>query len=179
MLHQEFEIAHGVVLSPIAASDAPAFSLLVRENIDHFKAFLPAVAQLASAEQAAIHLDRGMQAAADGDMLEWHIFENEILCGAVRLKDIDNSARSASIAYFIGARFQGRGLVTLSVSAVIDYCFNHLGLNRIELRCAATNAASLRMATRLGFSLEGVLRQAERLDGEFVDHHVFGLLAPQ
>lgn len=164
------------MLSPIAASDAIPLSLLIQDNIDHFEAFLPAVVQLAAVEQATMHLDRGMQAAAEGDMLEWHIFQNEILCGAVRVKDIDNSARSASIAYFIGQRFQGRGIVTLSVSAVIDYCFHDLGLNRIELRCAATNVASMGVAQRLGFTLEGVLRQAECLDGAFVDHHVFGLL---
>jgi ribosomal-protein-serine acetyltransferase len=58
----------------------------------------------------------------------------------------------------------------------IEYCFRQLGLNRIELKCAATNFASMRVAERLGFSREGVLRQAEFLDGAFVDHHVYGLL---
>ncbi|HEX9173035.1 MAG TPA: GNAT family protein [Telluria sp.] len=179
MPHPEFEITRGVFLSPIALSDTTALACLVQENIDHLKAFMPALVQLASVDRAAVHLDRGMQAAADGDMLEWHIFENRILCGSVRLKDIDSSTRSASIGYFVGERFQGKGLVTRSVHAVIDYCFDQLGLNRIELRCAASNSASIRMAIRLGFSLEGVLRQAEYLDGVFVDLHVFGLLAPR
>jgi ribosomal-protein-serine acetyltransferase len=174
--HQGFEIGRGIRLSPIAASDAAALACLVQQNIDHFQAFLPAVVQMSTVEEAARHLDMRIQAAAEGEMLEWHIFEHQVLCGAVRVKDIDQTDRSAALGYFIGERFQGKGIVTLSVAAVIEYCFYHLELNRIELRCAAANLASMRVADRLGFSREGVLRQAECLDGAFVDNHVYGLL---
>jgi ribosomal-protein-serine acetyltransferase len=174
--HRGFEIGRGIRLAPIAASDAAALACLVRENIDHFGAFLPAVVQMSSADEAASHLDMRVQAVADGEMLEWHIFDNEVLCGAVRLKDIDQTDKSAAIGYFIGERFQGKGIVTLSVGAVIEYSFQILGLNRIELRCAATNLASMRVADRLGFSREGVLRQAELLGDAFVDNYVYGLL---
>lgn len=174
--HQGFEIGHGITLSPIAASHAAALACLVRQNIDHLQAFLPAVVRSATAEEAVRDLEMRSRAAADGDMLEWHIFENEVLCGAVRVKDIDQTDKSAAIGYFIGAGFQGKGIVTLSVSAVIEYCFRDLALNRIELRCAATNLASMRVAHRLGFAREGVLRQAEFLGGTFVDNHIYGLL---
>jgi ribosomal-protein-serine acetyltransferase len=174
--HQGFEIGRGIRLSAIAASDAKALACLVQENFDYFKAFLPAVVQMATADEAARHLDMRIQAAAEGEMLEWHIFEHQVLCGAIRMKNINHTDKSASVGYFIGERFQGKGIVTLSVSAIIEYCFHHLGLNRIELRCAATNVASMRVADRLGFSPEGVLRQAEFLDGAFADNHVYGLL---
>lgn len=52
-----------------------------------------------------------------------------------------------------------------------------MNLNRIELRCAAGNEPSKRVAERLGFALEGVLRQDEYLHDLFVDQHVYGLLA--
>ena len=49
-------------------------------------------------------------------------------------------------------------------------------MNRVELRCVPANLPSVRMAERLGFTREGVLRQAELLDGVFMDHAVYGLL---
>jgi hypothetical protein len=63
----------GIRRSAITASDAATLACLVQENTNHFSAFLPAVVQLATAEVAASHLDRGMQ-AAEGDMLERHNF---------------------------------------------------------------------------------------------------------
>ena len=49
-------------------------------------------------------------------------------------------------------------------------------MNRVELTCATDNLRSARLAERAGFLLEGLLRQAEWLDGKFVDHYVYGLL---
>jgi ribosomal-protein-serine acetyltransferase len=54
-----------------------------------------------------------------------------------------------------------------------------LHLNRIELRFASGNEASRRVAERLGFSPEGLLRQDECLNGVFVDQHVYALLAAE
>jgi ribosomal-protein-serine acetyltransferase len=51
-----------------------------------------------------------------------------------------------------------------------------MGFNRIELRCVTTNQGSIRIAGRLGFVLEGELRQAELLDQGYVNHFVYGLL---
>ena len=62
------------------------------------------------------------------------------------------------------------------VRAVLAHAIKVLQLNRIELQCAAGNRASMALAGRLGFAHEGVLRQAECLNGVFVDLHVYGLL---
>jgi hypothetical protein len=38
--------------------------------------------------------------------------------------------------------FQGHGFVTAGARALVDHAFDDLGLNRIEIRCAPSNAAS-------------------------------------
>ncbi|NRR30627.1 GNAT family N-acetyltransferase [Oxalobacteraceae bacterium] len=171
-----FDLGDSLSVRPIAMADAAALASLVRDNISHLEAFLPVLAQLASEEQAAAQLKRGADAFAANVTLEWHIFEHGVLCGAVRVKDIDPGSKSAALGYYLGQQFQGRGIATSAVLAVIDYCFADLELNRIELKCAVGNTQSAALAKRIGFTLEGVMRQAEYLHGEFVDHQLFSLL---
>jgi ribosomal-protein-serine acetyltransferase len=149
---------------------------LVRQDNDYLNAWLPKVATLNSVKAAAAHLAASTVRAAAGEVFEWHLFIGDTLCGSVRLKDIDYGDRKAGIGYFVGSRFAGMGIVTGAVRAVLAWCFGPLGLNRVELRCAAGNERSARVAERLGFVREGLLRQDECLHGAFVDHHVYGLL---
>lgn len=128
---------------------------------------------LAASEQ---YLQSAVELAATGELLEWHIFSHERLCGAIRLNHIEHENRKASVGYYIGEQFQGSGVATASVRAVLQYAFERLGFNRIELRCASDNLASQRVAERLGFAWEGLLRQAELQDGVYLDHFVYGLL---
>lgn len=155
---------------------APALAALVAQNREQLQAYLPAVACLASADDAVAYLERACVRAAQGEVLEWHVFAGTALCGSIRLKDIDDDDRTASIGYYLARQFQGKGIAGACVRAVLAHAFGALQLNRIELQCAAGNRASMALAGRLGFAHEGVLRQAEWLNGAFVDLHVYGLL---
>jgi len=166
----------GVSIIPVAVEHAAALASLVQKNIEHLQAYLPAVADLCSVETARDHLCRAVERASEGEIFEWHLFVEGSLCGSVRLKDIDRSDRKAKIGYFIGHQFAGRGIVSSAVSTVLEFCFGSLNLNRIELRCAVENVRSKRVAERLGFLHEGVLRQDECLNGVFVDQNIYGLL---
>lgn len=169
-------VAPGVHLSPVTQADAAALASLISDNLPHLSAFLPQLASLAHVSAASEHLEGAICAAADGSCYEWHIFSDDVLCGAIRINNVELSHRKAAVAYYIGGNYQGKGLATTAVRAVIDWAFEQLALNRIELRCASDNLASQSLAKRLGFTWEGMLRQAELLNGEFADHFVYGLL---
>jgi ribosomal-protein-serine acetyltransferase len=173
------DTASGVSIVPVSVEHAAGLAELVQQNIEHLQAYLPAATNLTTVEAAETHLLAATERAASGDMLEWHIFVDGALCGSIRLKNISRNNRRAEIGFFLGRQFTGKGIVTSAVSAVLACCFNHLHLNRIELRCASENAGSMRVAERLGFSPEGLLRQDECLNGVFVDHYVYGLLADE
>ena len=162
---------------PAAASDAQPLADLIRRDADHLRRYLPAlVAALGSAEDARAHCLRVADQAARDELLEWYLFASGVLCGGVRLKNIETQNRKVSVGYFLAADHQGRGIATRSVRAVLRYCFGELNMNRVELTCATDNGPSVRLAERLGFMREGLLRQAEWLGEGFVDHYVFGLL---
>jgi ribosomal-protein-serine acetyltransferase len=174
LIIETLSVAPGISAVPVRLADAGALAGLVADNIAHLRTFLPKVTGLDNRAAAEEHLQCVLD--AQGDLLEWHIFSDERLCGAIRLNHIEQDHRKASIGYYLGARHQGSGLATASVRAVLQFAFERLGMNRIELRCASGNAASQRVAERLGFSWEGLLRQAELVDGVYLDCFVYGLL---
>lgn len=169
-------VVHGISVIPVRLADASALAGLVADNIGHLQTFMPKVTSLNNLAATEQYLLFAEQARAEGDIFEWHIFSNERLCGAVRLNHIEQENRKAAVGYFLGEKFQGAGLATASVRAVLQFAFERMGLNRIELRCASDNIASQRVAERLGFSWEGLLRQAEMIDGAYLDHFIYGLL---
>lgn len=167
----------GISVLPVAVEHATALASLVQKNTEHLRIYLPAVASLSSIEAAEDHLRHAVEYASKAEIFEWHLFVDGTLCGSVRLKHIDSSNRKAEIGYFIGQQFTGKGLASSAVFTVLEFCFGTLNLNRIELRCASGNEASKRVAERSGFVHEGVVRQGELLNGVFVDHHIYGMLA--
>ena len=75
---------------------------------------------------------------------------------------------------------QGRGIVTRSCRALVDYMFEQLSMNRVVIRALADNVRSRGIPHRLGFTLEGIQRQSELLyDDAFQDMAVYSMLASE
>lgn len=118
----------------------------------------------------------GLAQFVEGRGVDAGIFAGGELRGFVGLFHIDSRFKSAEIGYWLDAEAEGQGLARRAASALLDYAFTELGLHRVDLRCAATNARSIRLAERLGFSLEGRQRKADEIGGEWLDLLCYGLL---
>jgi ribosomal-protein-alanine N-acetyltransferase len=97
--------------------------------------------------------------------------------GEVSIQDWDRYHRHASIGYDFTRAEWGKGYAQEACRAVLRFGFQRMNLNRIEIWTAAANTRSLRLAERLGFSKDGLLRR--RIledDGAFHDSALFGLL---
>lgn len=85
--------------------------------------------------------------------------------------------RRAEIGYDLARPYQGRGLATEAVGAMVRFGFEEMGLNRIETETIADNHASVRLLERLGFRLEGVRRgYSLEDDGAFHGSAIYALL---
>jgi ribosomal-protein-serine acetyltransferase len=90
---------------------------------------------------------------------------------------IDLLRHGAEIGYWLAAEFEGRGIMTRAVAAMVDAGLGPLGLHRIELLAATDNLRSRAIAERLGMAFEGVRREAEELASGFVDLAMYAILA--
>ncbi|MNV95651.1 putative ribosomal N-acetyltransferase YdaF [compost metagenome] len=66
--------------------------------------------------------------------------------------------------------------MTSACRVFIDYAMLEMELNRVEIRCATENLSSRAIPERLGFVLEGIVREAEKLPSGYVHHAVYGML---
>src|SRR2546430_3219223 len=99
------------------------------------------------------------------------------LAGAALLWAIDLHNRSAHLGLSLRPSFRGRGLGSDVVLALCEYGFTVRGLHRLQVDTLASNAAMIRAAERAGFTLEGTLRAAGWVNGDFADEVILGLLA--
>jgi putative acetyltransferase len=83
---------------------------------------------------------------------------------------------AAGIGLGVHDDFQGHGVGTALIAAILDLAFNWLGLCRIELTVYADNAAAVRLYQRFGFEIEGTARRYALRDGELVDAYHMALL---
>lgn len=71
---------------------------------------------------------------------------------------IEREARQGEIGYIVGPVARGRGVATRTLRLLTDWGFSQLGLERIELWIDVTNPGSERVAERVCYVREGVLR---------------------
>lgn len=71
---------------------------------------------------------------------------------------------------------QSKGYGSEATELIMDYAFNTLNLNRIQLHVAVENEKAIKVYKGKGFEIEGTLRQAMFRDGKYHDFYVMGLL---
>jgi RimJ/RimL family protein N-acetyltransferase len=97
--------------------------------------------------------------------------------GLALLVRIDREGREAEAGYLVAPQARGRGIAGRALRLLSEWALAELGLVRVELRIGADNEASIRVAERSGFVLEGVLRSVHFKDGLRSDIAVYSRLA--
>lgn len=142
----------------------------------HLSAFLPWVDAMGSVADVTAYLKNCELLAGQGKEVSFVIFYHEVPAGRIGLHHISLENKSAAIGYWLTKQAQGHGVVTLSCKALIGHGFNALGLHRIEIKAAVENVRSQAIPQKLNFKQEGILREAEWVNGAFIDLVLYSLL---
>jgi ribosomal-protein-serine acetyltransferase len=158
---------------------AEALNALVERNLEHIREWSAWLKRERSIQNTHVFIRRNMARMSENSGYALAIWHRGEMAGQIEYNYIDWDNRKTEIGYWLGAEFQGRGLVTKSCRALVDHAFGELNLNRVEMRCAVENVRSRRVPERLGFRQEGVLVRAEWMHDHFHDLVVYAVLADE
>ena len=103
--------------------------------------------------------------------------EDWFLIGNLGFMHINQHDCSAEIGISIGEKqFWNQGYGTDAMRLIVGYRFENLNLNCIYLHVFETNPRGKRSYEKVGFSVDGRLRQARFLEGKYVDVFIMSIL---
>ncbi len=168
-----------IVLRAPSPVDAPLLFSVVDSNREHLNEWLSWVDSTLSVEDVsaklAIWADQELAESSFHFVIE---YKSELV-GVVKTARLDEREQLAELGYWLARNKEGLGIMTRSCQALVEWLFDERGVHRIESSAARPNTKSRAVPERLGFTLEGYLRDCTLVHGQFYDTAVYSLLASE
>lgn len=158
---------------------AEEYFALIERNRAYLREWMPWAASESSLEETKAYMKQTLLQFANKEELQLGIWYQNRLVGAIGYPHLDWINRRVEIGYWIDGPMQGKGLVTKICRTMVTYAFDYYHLNKVEILCATGNTRSRAIPERLGFTQEGIIRQAERFNDHYKDLVVYGMLASE
>ena len=164
------------VLRPITNADVPAV-LELFSNPEVTRYWGHSVLQDTS--DAESWVARTMEGFRDRSLLEWAIADSvdAPLIGTACFAEWNRTHRWAKIGFALRHDRWGQGIVSEILPVLLRFGFRELHFHRVEAEVDPRNHASIRGLERLGFRLEGWMRERHIADDGIQDELLYGLLA--
>ena len=149
---------------------------LIDSNREHLREWMMFIDGIDSIDSVYGFIEESKNYYSKGLEHAFVIFYKGEMVGRIGLNKIDGRNKIGEINYWLSEKYQGKGIVVLSCQRLIDYAFDELQLNRLEIKCGANNQRSIAIPKKLNFIREGIIRQSKRLYNDWLDVKLFSLL---
>ncbi len=159
---------------PKSDDEESLFDIYSDKEVMRYWSSLP----FATLSQASDMISNAKKWWETGDSICFAIKESSsnLIIGTVSLFNFHEESKRAEVGYILGRSHWGYGFMTEALTKIIDYSFFDLGLNRLEADIDPDNKASAKLLKKLGFSLEGRLKQRWIVNGKASDSEIYGLI---
>ncbi|WP_047042095.1 GNAT family N-acetyltransferase [Vibrio mexicanus] len=168
-------IDNDISLSLVQESFAPLYVDLVRRQQAYLSQWLAWPKFCQSEQDFRLFIQKSLHDYADGKSMTCAIFYRGQLVGNCSFNKILHDLRKVEVGYWLSEDVQGKGIMQKVVNQLIQIAFDDLDMTKLEIRAATGNTKSRRVAEKCELKLEGVITQSESLNGEIVDHAVYGI----
>ncbi len=161
-------------LRPLAVEDAPQFHAAYGDAATMRFWDAPPSPDVAETERR-IRMSTGANPAFHA---AWAVCDGESgqLLGMVNYHARQPWARRLAVGWILVPAAQGRGVMAEAMGALVGHCFEALDTHRIEAEIEPDNHRSARLAERLGFQREGLLRDRLYVGGQYKSAAMWSLL---
>ena len=163
-------------ITQLEETDAAAHFEVIERNRDHLAPWLPWVPLVTSVRDVARFVAVSQAAWQGKHELACALRLGGEIVGGIGIVESDHENECVSLGYWLDHEQCGRGLMPHAVRALTQWCFTDLKRHRVQIRAARQNIASRRIPERLGFTEEGLLRQAAVVAGTRQDMVLYARL---
>jgi ribosomal-protein-serine acetyltransferase len=164
-----------LVLEATNPSHAAGMYDAVRASLPELEPWMP-WAKGSTYEDTLDFATRTERAWDEGKAWGFTILLDEEVVGSIGFDHHDPLVGAISLGYWLRSDLAGQGLMTEAAAAVVEFGFDALGLHRIQLQAGTDNYASARVAEKLRFVREGVMRDGSKGAHGWHDTYLYGLL---
>lgn len=146
--------------SPEPEDAQPLYEAVV-ESLPELRQWMPWAQEEPAVERTADNIRRAIDEFKAQTAFRIHVFDRDRgqIVGSAGYPRVDLKVPTLEIGYWVRTSRTRQGLCTEFVRALTDYAFAAVSAQRVEIRCDTDNQRSWRVAERLGFTLEGILRR--------------------
>jgi RimJ/RimL family protein N-acetyltransferase len=132
----------------------------MKASLNELKPWMPWANREQSEEEVEANMREAHAKFLTREDLRLHIFNRETgeYIGGTGLHRMNWDVPKFEIGYWIDTRHSGKGYITESTQAITEFAFNELHAKRVEIRCDSKNSKSRAIPEKLGFTLEGILK---------------------
>jgi RimJ/RimL family protein N-acetyltransferase len=137
---------------------AEAMNDAIRDSFEELRAWMNWAQQMPTLEESRAQQLRARHAFDAREDLQLVLFHEDRLVGSSGLHQIDWNVPRFEIGYWARTPDSGKGFITEAVQAIESFAFDQLGALRVQICTHTDNARSRSVPERLGYDLEGILR---------------------
>jgi ribosomal-protein-serine acetyltransferase len=175
MIVNEITVNESITLNILSLVDYQSIYYAIDHNRNHLRKWLPFI-DFTKSSKDTLAFVKSVVDDVERRQEVFTIWVEGEFAGLIGLKDIDYLNRRVEIGYWLVEQMIGKGIMTLSVDKLVEFVFETLQMNRVQIKCGVGNTKSSAIPKRIGFQLEGIERQGEKHAEKYIDLEVYSLL---
>jgi ribosomal-protein-serine acetyltransferase len=169
-------INESILLRSYQVDDAPELFSAVNKSRKHLLPWLEWIGKTTKSEHSLQFIQQSLHQLHTQEALALGIFYNDRIIGGIGMHHWEQTTKRAQLGYWISKEWEGKGIMNTCLTRFVDFLFEKIGLNKIEIHFVPANKRSAKVAERLGAKIEGVIRQCSIRHGQLEDIVITGLL---